>query len=217
MKKKILLFLSATGLVGLLIWLFIASSKPLPGEKLLQDGRNHLAEESKLDFKFNPPTSGDHYASWIKKGFYGEPRIDGNLVHSLEHGYVIIWYDCGIKKQGLIKTAFAHEETATPSSLDSQNQVSMTEGSEGSPSAHFEDMPKSFSDGSCDSLKSQLKDIYNKLGPHKVIVMPRVGMDHPIILTAWGRMEKLDSVDHKKIKEFIDAFRDQGPEQTTEP
>jgi hypothetical protein len=78
-------------------------------------------------------------------------------------------------------------------------------------------MPKSFSDGSCDSLKSQLKDIYNKFGPHKLIVMPRVGMDSPVILTAWGRMEKLDSLDQKKIKSFIDAFRDNGPEATKEP
>ncbi len=30
-------------------------------------------------------------------------------------------------------------------------------------------------------------------------------------------MEKLDKVDENKIKQFIDAFRDAGPEQTSEP
>lgn len=190
--------------VVLLTWLFTINLKPQLGEKALQDGRNHLAEGSKLDYKFNPPTSGDHYASWITKGFYEEPRLDGSLVHSEEHGYIIIWYDCGVKQQGLIKTAFAHEGETTP-------------GSEGSPSAHFEDMPKSFSDGSCDNLKNQIKDVIQKFGPHKLIGMPRAGMDYPVILTAWGRMEKLDNIDLNKIKEFINAFRDQGPEQTIEP
>ena len=95
--------------------------------------------------------------------------------------------------------------------------IGMTQGSEGSPSASLESMPKVFSDGSCDDLKNKLKDIYNKLGSHKLIIVPRVGMDSPIILTAWGKMLKLDSLDQNQIKSFIDAHRDAGPEATNEP
>ena len=47
--------------------------------------------------------------------------------------------------------------------------------------------------------------------------MPRVGLDSRVGLTAWGRMEKLSSLDQNKIKAFIEAFRDNGPEQTNEP
>ncbi len=207
-KKLGVIILVITAFLFFLIWLFIASSKPLPGEKLMQDGRNHLAEGSKVEYKFNPPTSGDHYASWISKGFYNEPRSDGNVVHSMEHGYITIWYDCGRKGlgfrvQGIVGTAYAQG-------------IGMTQGSEGNPSAKLSDLPKSFSDGSCDSLKSQLKEIYQK-NQHKLIIMPRVEIDSPVILTAWGRMEKLNSVDQAKIKEFIDAYRDAGPEATTEP
>jgi hypothetical protein len=28
-------------------------------------------------------------------GFYDDSIPDENLVHSLEHGYIILWYDCG--------------------------------------------------------------------------------------------------------------------------
>lgn len=223
MTKKLGIILTASFVcVGLLAWLFMASSRPLPGEKALQPGRDHKDGE-KLTFQFNPPTSGDHFASWITKGFYDEPRDDGNLVHSQEHGYVIIWYDCErkvvsrlpLRGPTVVSEVYAHEE-ATPSAQPDTQQSSMTGGSAGIATAHFENMPKAFSDGSCDNLKSSLKDIYQK-NTHKLIVMPRVGMDAPIILTGWGRMEKLTSVDPAKIKEFIGAFRDAGPEQTTEP
>lgn len=192
--------------IAFLSWLFTSSLKPIPGEKALQDGRTHVPEGSKVDYKFSPPTSGDHYPSWISKGFYDTPRLDGNLVHSLEHGYIIIWYDCERKVTGfrLQGTVYAQG-------------IGMTAGSEGSPSATLESMPKAFSDGSCENLKKQIKDAVKQNGDHKLIAIPRIGMDYSIILTAWGRMEKLSSVDQKKIKEFTSAFRDLGPEHTNEP
>lgn len=201
---------------GILVWLFIESSKSLPGEKVLQDGRDHVPEISKVDYKSNPPTSGDHYTAWITKGFYEEPRADGNLIHSLEHGYITLFYDCSNQQSGLVPQVLAQEATFS-TKADSQGRIQMTEGSEGSPSARLQDMPKSFSDGSCNGLKTELKDVYNKFGPHKLIVVPRVGMDHKLVLTAWGRVLKLDSVDQSSIKKFIDAFRDNGPEHTIEP
>jgi hypothetical protein len=207
-RKLIIIAASILIVAGLLAWLFKESTKPLPGQYLMQDGRDHKDEGSKIDYKFNPPTSGDHYASWISKGFYDEPRSDGNLVHSEEHGYIIIWYDC--EKQAtsyipqLVGDVYAQAKT-------------MTAGSEGSPSAKLSDMPKAFSDGSCDSLKQQIKDAINKFGPHKLIGVPRMGMDSRLVLTAWGRSENLGSFNEGKIKEFIDSFRDTGPERTVEP
>lgn len=48
-----------------------------------------------------PPTSGPHYATTLRPGFYprdaptgleGDP--EGYLVHNLEHGFVVLWYNC---------------------------------------------------------------------------------------------------------------------------
>lgn len=234
-KKYLLIAVTVLVVVVGLAWAYIESTKPMPGEQALQNSRNHIPEGSKTDYKFNPPTSGDHYPSWITKGVYDTPRADGNLVHSLEHGYIIFWYDCDKKLQAsavhssqftvnsyeltnnfFISRAYAHEasESASPSS---SAPVSMEGGGEGSPSANLQDMPKSFSDGSCDSFKSQLKSIFSQFGQHKIVIVPRVRMEHPLILTAWGRMLSLDRIDKDQIKRFINFFRDRGPEATNEP
>lgn len=54
-------------------------------------------------FNSDPPTSGQHYAEGMDAGFYEDGEIDeygpypeGYLVHSLEHGYVIFWYNCDL-------------------------------------------------------------------------------------------------------------------------
>lgn len=212
------------GLLGWVIWESHNINKPKPGVEQLQDGRNHVPHGQKVDYKFNPPTSGDHYADWITKGFYNEPRDDGSIVHSLEHGYIVINYDCEQKigfNFGLIPEVYAHEEATASGTasgnIDDKGRAAMTAGSEGVPAISLANMPESFRNGSCDTLKGDLKKVFEEYGPFKMIVQPRVGMDSPIILTAWGRSEKLSSVDKSKIKNFIDALRDQGPEKTVEP
>jgi hypothetical protein len=40
----------------------------------------------------DPPTSGPHYAQWVKWGSYGSPVNIGQLVHNLEHGGIYILY-----------------------------------------------------------------------------------------------------------------------------
>lgn len=59
-------------------------------------GFNHVEPgEPHEPYNSDPPTSGPHYAEWVDAGFYDTPVDDGYLVHNLEHGHVIIWYDCG--------------------------------------------------------------------------------------------------------------------------
>jgi hypothetical protein len=55
--------------------------------------REHLQDPNqKVNYPQNPPTSGKHFAVPAEDGLYnGEPPPDTALVHSLEHGRVIIW------------------------------------------------------------------------------------------------------------------------------
>jgi hypothetical protein len=92
---------------------------------------------------------------------------DGLLVHSLEHGYVILWYACG------------------------------------DPSL-----------ASCQELAGSLARVARAEGLWKVIVVPRPGMDTPVVLTAWQRIDPLPSFDERRIVRFIRAWRDKGPEKT---
>lgn len=71
-------------------------NKPLMGEAISDQGRQHVPDGTKEDYNSNPPTSGSHYANSKPGGIYDKPIPDGNLIHSMEHGAVILWYKSDI-------------------------------------------------------------------------------------------------------------------------
>jgi hypothetical protein len=58
---------------------------------------DHRPEGTDLPYTESPPATGPHYPTWAPMGrkFYApKDRPDlGYLVHNLEHGYNILWYD----------------------------------------------------------------------------------------------------------------------------
>ncbi len=56
--------------------------------------RSHVAECSDIEYPMSPPVFGDHYPFWAAYQSYDFPVPLGYLVHSLEHGAVIFFYDC---------------------------------------------------------------------------------------------------------------------------
>jgi hypothetical protein len=57
-------------------------------------GADHVAEGSMITYATNPPSSGPHYGTWANFKEYDKVIADGYLVHSMEHGAVVIFYDC---------------------------------------------------------------------------------------------------------------------------
>jgi hypothetical protein len=56
-------------------------------------GQTHIAEDKQpSNWNSNPPTSGDHDPSPLPGGFYPQDQGEKHVVHSLEHGYVVIQY-----------------------------------------------------------------------------------------------------------------------------
>lgn len=53
----------------------------------------HVAEGTEIDYERTPPAGGPHYASTVNAGFYEEPQSYGSLVHTLEHGAIVVYYD----------------------------------------------------------------------------------------------------------------------------
>lgn len=50
-------------------------------------------------FNTNPPSSGTHYEEHFTSEFFNENTYDypeGYLIHNLEHGYAIFWYNCDL-------------------------------------------------------------------------------------------------------------------------
>jgi hypothetical protein len=214
-------------IVALLGWgaysLYKNSTKPLPGKEVAEMGRDHVTDIFGVEYNSNPPTSGPHFAVWAKPGVYDRFISDGYLIHSMEHGYVIIWYDCSkISTSGLIRSALAHDEPTQESSESGQLlmhlKVQLSEGMswftpKNPPQVELE-FPDSFRSDSCKSLVSELSGIAKVA--QRVIVAPKINMDSVVAVTAWGRIDKMDSVDKTRIEEFIKAFHNRGPEQTTE-
>ncbi len=99
------------------IWLLTAQSskeqtkltKPLLGDEIPDQGRGHVADGTQVQYNSNPPTSGQHYVKWITRGIYDKPQVDGNLVHSLEHGAVIVSYKSDLPKEDVekVKSVFS--------------------------------------------------------------------------------------------------------------
>ena len=66
--------------------------------------QDHQPDGTPIKYAVSPPSSGSHYQVWAPFGkrFYtdGDRPAIGNLVHNLEHGYSLLWYDETIAKDG---------------------------------------------------------------------------------------------------------------------
>src|SRR3972149_3580844 len=65
-------------------------------------GRRHFAQGETYDsYNSNPPTSGPHTSVAVGPGVYDEPVPKETAVHNMEHGHVVVWYNCGGGSQPL--------------------------------------------------------------------------------------------------------------------
>ncbi len=226
------------GVVGILLglgyWGYKGMTKPLPGQLMPDLGRDHVVDISEIQYNSNPPTSGSHFPVWAKKGVYDRVISDGYLVHSLEHGYIVISYNCSqplATQHSLITDVYAHDgvdhrdEEPIIETTESDGSKPLTKMTvqqtdttswitPDSPPPNEVNLPDSFNSDSCKNLIQNLSQFPNEW--QRVVVVPRIDMDYPIALTAWRRLETLNSFDKSTIEEFIKAYHNLGPEKTME-
>lgn len=83
---------------GFIVWQGV---RPSAGESIpIMSSSSHIPTDTDPgQYNSDPPTSGPHYPEEAQAGFY-ETNIykypAGYLVHNLEHGYVIFWYNCDL-------------------------------------------------------------------------------------------------------------------------
>ncbi len=56
-------------------------------------GRGHVPPGQAVPYGERFPTSGPHDSEWVEPGFYRTPQAPERLVHAVEHGNVVIYYD----------------------------------------------------------------------------------------------------------------------------
>lgn len=230
MSNKWFLALVALVIVGGGVFLFKSANKPLPGQAIAQLGRDHITDISEITYSSDPPTSGPHFPVWAKRGVYDRVISDGHLIHSMEHGYVVISYNCEkkvsevpnvpkVSKVYAHDTGVPHEEPATDSGKPLTKMKVQVSGDmsfftpQNPPEAEAQ-LPESFKSEDCKKMVEGLWSIGDSF--QRVIVAPRPTLDVPIALTAWGRLLKLQSLDTAQVKDFISVYHNVGPEKTQE-
>jgi len=88
-------------IIGLIIWQGI---KPAAGEAIpeMVEIPHIPLDTDPGQYNSDPPTSGPHYAQEAEAGFFDTNIYTypaGYLVHNLEHGYVIFWYNCDLLEE----------------------------------------------------------------------------------------------------------------------
>jgi len=59
------------------------------------EGAFHVACTTATNYQTQPPSSGNHFGCWPEYRTFAEPVPWGNLVHAMEHGAMVIVYNCG--------------------------------------------------------------------------------------------------------------------------
>ena len=83
-------------IIGFFVW---QGGRPAVGDSFpIMTSSPHIPVDTDPgQYNSDPPTSGLHYAEEAEIGFYDDNIYTfpaGYLVHNLEHGYVIFWYNC---------------------------------------------------------------------------------------------------------------------------
>ncbi len=124
-------------------------------------GGGHLGAVQSHGYNERFPTSGIHDLVPVGPGFYRNVLPPTKLVHSLEHGHIVIYYESpGAEVIQLLKDA------------------------------------TSLHDGRWDG----------------VIAVPATGLGKSVVLTAWGKIFRLNGFDPAAAAAFIDRYRGRGPE-----
>jgi hypothetical protein len=126
------------------------------------EGRTHV--ESKVKYGTNPPTSGNHNPVPAEDKAYGKPPTIEHLVHSLEHGRIIVWYKRTLPRRRLAQLKGLFDQDAYHMILAANGSMPFDVGA--SAWGHLAGCKK-VSDESFDVLRD-FRDRYRDKGPEFV-------------------------------------------------
>jgi hypothetical protein len=139
--------------------------------------RDHLTDENATQkYEQNPPASGKHYAIPAEDGIYDEDNAPDkeDLVHTLEHGRVLIWFKPSLPEEdrGKLKTLVEEDPfhmVLTPTDTGMPYEVAATAwDAEPRPLGTGELMGcESFNDEVLDALRA-FRDEHRDRGPEVV-------------------------------------------------
>ncbi len=160
----------------------------------------HVDIGTPIQYPTNPPASGPHYPIWAAFQEFSTPVPRPYWVHSLEHGAVVLLYNCaklGAGDGGAPADASDEDATTAEASVDAGN--------------------------ACEELVANLRALMNALpddplcdkdaGPSKrIILTPDPLIDHPVAAAAWGWVYNGDCFDRPSLEQFAKDHYAKGTE-----
>ncbi|CAN5561446.1 hypothetical protein BH09MYX1_BH09MYX1_42190 [soil metagenome] len=164
----------------------------------------HVDIGTLIQYPTNPPASGPHYPIWAAFQEFSTPVPRPFWVHSLEHGAVVLLYNCaklggsGPPDAGVDATTEAGDDAADGDTTDGGNPA-------------------------CTALVDQLRALMNSLpedplcdkdaGPaRRVVLTPDPLIDGPVAAAAWGWTYNAACFDKATLEAFAKEHYGKGTE-----
>jgi len=161
----------------------------------------HVAIGTDVTYSSNPPSSGPHYAIWAAFQEFGTPVDRRYYVHDLEHGAVVLLYNCALLPGAA--------DAGAPDAGDASSEAE-TSAEASVPSA-------------CDALVQNLRQLMSSLpedpqcnadaGVHRRIVLtPDPLLTTPVAAAAWGWTYRAQCFDRGTLEAFARDHYAHAPE-----
>jgi hypothetical protein len=165
------------------------------GQVISEMPHDHVAEGTKVTYEHNPPTSGCHYnlgagKAPLSHGAYSSEIAPEYWVHNLEHGYIVVLYNC-------------------PSGCDSDFQKLRT---------WLQTVPPD--QALLNAARAQpgaTQAFINQYTYPKVVIMPDTKMDKKFAAVSWDYYDPMDTLDINEVQRFYDNHVGHSPESPSAP
>jgi hypothetical protein len=158
------------------------STLPTPGYSIPSAGTGHQPSCTP-EYNSIPPTSGCHSPSPAPYEIYTEPIPDERMVHSLEHGAIVINYQ--ITGESVQDDQLVNDLTSLVNRLKNESRDNCW--------LILAPYPRNFQAPTVDELIDTARD-------------------KKISLAAWTHLDLLDNYEEERIIQFINAYIHKGPE-----
>lgn len=185
------------------------------------EGQTHVPEGTPVTYGSNPPSSGNHYPIWANFQEYSTPVPDGYLVHSEEHGAVLLLYNCALPTQldADAGGGVGDDDAGGGEGGADDDGGGPVTGDDAGPAltgcaATLEGMR-----AIRDAIPDDLSCDPNGAPPVRVrvIIAPDPELDVPVAAAAWGWTYRANCFDEPTLAQFVNDHYAQGPEQLCAP
>jgi len=168
-------------------FLISALSGPSVGYAVEDRGRDHMNPSGiggcQPNYITRPPTSGCHHPSILNYEIYDSVQPDQNLVHNLEHGAIVISY--------------------RPSTIPGEDDFLVDE---------ITDLIQDLQQEDSKYCRLILTPYDRPFSAESVPELAETASQMKIALTAWTKIDMMEEYAEERVKAFIDANINKGPE-----